>query len=71
MCRADMRHWPPHSFRADRQPLGSFEALDMSIGLACAQKSFSGSFDLNQRDLQCVIIFCGCLGGNSPIGDHR
>ena len=50
MCRADMRHWPPHSFRADRQPLGSFEALDMSIGLACAQKSFSGSFDLNQRD---------------------
>ena len=34
----------------------------MSIGLTCAQKNFSGSFDLNQRDLQCVTTFCGCLG---------
>jgi hypothetical protein len=42
----------------------------MSIGLACAQKSFSGSFDLNQRDLQCVTIFCGCLGA-TYLGDHR
>ena len=25
--------------------------------------NFSGSFDLNQRDLPCVIIFCGVPGG--------
>jgi LTXXQ motif family protein len=31
------------------------------------RQNFSGSFDLNQRDQQCVTIFCGCLGGsNSP-----
>jgi hypothetical protein len=29
--------------------------------MACA--NFSGSFDLNQRDLTCVTIFCGVPGG--------
>jgi hypothetical protein len=32
-----------------------------SAGVACA--NFSGSFDLNQRDLPCVTIFCGVPGG--------
>jgi hypothetical protein len=32
-----------------------------SAGIACT--NFSGSFDLNQRDLTCVTIFCGVPGG--------
>ena len=32
-----------------------------SVGLACA--NFTGSFDLNERDLPCVTIFCGVPGG--------
>jgi len=31
-------------------------------GMACA--NFSGSFDLNQRDLPCVTFFAACLGDN-------
>ena len=32
-----------------------------SASAACA--NFFGSFDLNQRDLPCVIIFCAVPGG--------
>jgi hypothetical protein len=32
-----------------------------SAGMACT--NFSGSFDLNQRDLPCVTISCGVPGG--------
>src|SRR5215204_29607 len=35
--------------------------LVKSVSLACA--NFSGSFDLNQRDLPCMTIFCDVPGG--------
>ena len=60
----------PIDSRSAHSRLENLNALDMSTGLACAPKSFSGSFDLNQRDLQCVAIFCGSLGA-TYLGDHR